>query len=151
MCKVNTTAWTWTNTSARTSSACRKHTAPSPGNKAEVYWCCCRITFEIASLFRFPCWFVGGAAQMLDARMQRCLADGRVACFLFFYSSPALWAQRRSAVSLLIAAGAAKKPIFSFCPCLKSNPDITVLFDIIHQSVCVCVRARVCVRSSNKE
>lgn len=45
------------NTSNTSSSACRM-LAASVGNKAEVYWCCCRITFEIASLFCvfFSCW-----------------------------------------------------------------------------------------------
>lgn len=55
------------NTTTQSSSACRKHTVVSLGNKVEVYWCCCRITFEIAlcSVFFFLLeWGVGGGVVM---------------------------------------------------------------------------------------
>lgn len=130
-----------------TEPACRMHTVVSLRNKVEVYWCCCRITFEIASLFCalsslpiFPCWCGGGVLVMGKVRMQSCLVDGGVGSFCCFSLPPLFvhsfclqhhfWSQR----------GLTKRQSF-LSWCLRSHPDSTVPLHIIqlYAQPCVCV------------
>lgn len=123
-------------------SACRMHTAVSLGNK--LYWCCCRITFEIASLFSLffyfpsPMWKGSGGHSKSETSEMFSWWKSR---FFLLFSPPLLfvhsfclqycfWSQR----------GPPKRQVFP-SRCLKSNSDMTVLLGIMHRFVQLFVKA----------
>lgn len=109
-------------------------TAASLGNDVEVYWCCCRITFEIASCCSVFFLLVWRAAVLLvGVRLQRRFR-WRKRCFSFYCFS--LHCSLHSAAVCSITSNRSrrfwKKAIFSF-PMPENNPDITAP---LHITVC---------------
>ena len=109
-------------------------TAASLGNEVEVYWCCCRITFEIASCCSVFFLLVWRAVVLLvGVRLQSCFR-WRKRCFSFYCFS--LHSSLHSAAVCSITSDRSrrfrKKAIFSF-PVPENNPDITAP---LHITVC---------------
>lgn len=117
------------------------------GSKVEVYWCCCRITFEIASLFCFfflsifPCWYGGGVVVMVKVRLQICLVDGRVGSFCCFSLPRSLYTASVCSITSDRSGGCQKGNLFfpDVWNAIQTLQSLLILYIYMCNPVCVCV------------